>query len=121
MKRIAAAKLVLEKEGDAAYRLHAQSICTETRKLIERMIELELLADVIQRHRRAITTLGKLEKLADIQPEDCELRDEKMTKYSRYEHAQSAEAPVELPLPDELAQDIADLKAWRDGLEARRK
>jgi hypothetical protein len=44
-----------------------------------------------------------------------------MTKYSRYEHAQSAEAPVELPLPDELAQDIATLKAWRDGLEARRK
>ena len=120
-KRIAAAKLVLEKEGDAAYRLHAQSICTETRKLIERMIELELLADVIQRHRRAINTLGKLEKLADIKPEDCKLLDEKMTKYSRYEHAQSAEAPVELPLPDELAQDIADLKAWRDGLEARRK
>ena len=120
-KRIAASKLVLEKEGDAAYRLHAQSICTETRKLIERMIELELLADVIQRHRRAINTLGKLEKLADIKPEDCELLDEMMTKYSRYEHAQSAEAPVELPLPDELAQDIAKLKAWRDGLEARRK
>lgn len=119
--RIAAAKAILEQEGDAAYRLHAQSICTEARKLIERMIELELLADVIQRHRRAINTLGKLEKLADIKSEDCKLLDEMMTKYSRYEHAQSAEAPVELPLPDELAQDVAKLKTWRDGLEARRK
>jgi energy-coupling factor transporter ATP-binding protein EcfA2 len=121
LKRIAAAKAILEKEGDAAYRIHAQSICTETRKLIERMIEVELLADVIQRHRRAINTLGKLYKLADIKPEDCALLDEMMTKYSRYEHAQSTEAPVELPLPDELAQDVAELKTWRDGLEARRK
>lgn len=120
-KRIGAAKAVLEKEGNAAYQSHAQSICTETRKLIERMIELELLADVIQRHRRAINTLGKLEKLADIKPEDCALLDEMMTKYSRYEHAQSVEAPVELPRPDELSQDVAKLKAWRDGLEARRK
>ena len=120
-KRIAAAKAVFEKDGNAAYRLHAQSICTEARKLIERMIELELLADVIQRHRRAINTQGKLEKLADIKPEDCALLDEMMTKYSRYEHAQSAEAPVELPPPDELSQDVAKLKAWRDGLEARRK
>lgn len=120
-ERIAAAKSVFEKEGEVAYRVQAQSICTETRKLVERMIELELLADVIQRHRRAINTLGKLDKLADIQVDDCRLLDEMMTKYSRYEHAQSAEAPVELPLPDELSEDVATLKKWRDGLELRRK
>jgi len=90
-RRIAAAKAVLEKEGETAYRVHAQSICTETRKLVERMIEWDLLADVIQRHRRAIKTMGKLDKLADTQPEDCKFLDEMMTKYSRYEHAQSAE------------------------------
>ena len=44
-----------------------------------------------------------------------------MTKYSRYEHAQSAEAPVQLPEPDELEEDIAQLKKWRDELEKRRK
>jgi len=120
-KRIAAAKSVFEKEGEVAYRVQAQSICTETRKLVERMIELELLADVIQRHRRAIITQGKLDKLADIQVDDCRLLDEMMTKYSRYEHAQSAEAPVELPLPDELSEDVATLKKWRDGLDLRRK
>ena len=85
------------------------------------MIELELLADVIQRHRRAINTLGKLGKLADIQPDDCALLEEMMTKYSRFEHAQSAEAPVELPPPEELLEDVATLKKWRDGVETRRK
>lgn len=120
-KRIAAAKSVWETEGEAAYRVHAQSICTETRKLVERMIEWDLLADVIQRHRRGIKTLGKMHKLADIQPEDCKFLEEMMTKYSRYEHAQSAEAPVDLPLPDELSEDVAKLKKWREALEGRRK
>jgi energy-coupling factor transporter ATP-binding protein EcfA2 len=120
-KRIAAARAVLEKEGDALYRVYAQSICTETRKLVERMIEWDLLADVIQRHRRGIKTMNKIEKLADILPEDCKFLDEMMTKYSRYEHAQSAEAPVALPEPDELEEDVARLKKWRDELEKRRK
>ena len=119
--RITAAQAVLEKDGQAAYKVHAQSICTETRKLLERMIEIELLADVIHRHRRMIITKDKLTILTDIVQEDCKLLDDMMTKYSRYEHAQSAEAPVELPLPDELSEDIAKLKKWRDALEARRK
>jgi hypothetical protein len=101
--------------------VHAQSICTETRKIVERSIEYELLADVVQRHRRAINTLGKLDKLADITREDCAFLDEMMTKYSRYEHAQSSEAPVSLPLPDELEADVGRLKTWRDELERRRK
>lgn len=120
-KRVLAARAVLEKAGNAAYKEQAQSICTEIRKLVERIIELELLADVIQRHRRAINTQGKLEKLSDIEPSDCALLDEMMTKYSRYEHAQSPEAPVELPLPDELDEDLTRLKVWREGLDARRK
>lgn len=119
--RIAAAKLVYEAEGTTAYMPYAQSICTETRKIIERLVEFELLGDVIQRHRRAINTMGKLEKLASISVEDCEFIDRMMTKYSRYEHAQSSEAPVELPEPDELATDVKLLKDWRDELERRRK
>ena len=76
---------------------------------------------MIQRHRRAINTQGKLDKLADITPEDCAFIDEMMTKYSRYEHAQSLEAPVDPPQPDELMEDIANMKKWRDDLEKRRK
>jgi energy-coupling factor transporter ATP-binding protein EcfA2 len=120
-KKIKAARVVLAEQGQAAYNIQAQSICTETRKLVERMVEFELLGDVIQRHRRAINTLGKLDKLTDITADDCGLIEEMMTKYSRYEHAQSAEAPVQLPDPDELDEDIAKLKKWRDELEKRRK
>jgi len=119
--RISAARAALEKEGNAAYKLHAQSICTEMRKLVERIIELNLLADVIQRHRRAINTQGKLAKLSNIKPEDCAFLDEMMTKYSRYEHSQSMEAPVEFPLPDELDDDVAKIKNWRDDFEVRCK
>jgi hypothetical protein len=89
--------------------------------IAQRMIEFDLLADVIQRHRRVIKTLNKIGALADIQSEDCRFLDEMMTKYSRYEHGQSREAPVTLPHPDELSEDVCRLKAWRDGLDARRR
>jgi len=119
--RISTAREVFEKEGVTAYGVHAQSICTETRKLIERMIEVDLLGDVVSRHRRAINTLGKLSRLADINTDDCDFLEKMMSKYSRYEHAQSAEAPVDLPEPDELSEDVGKLKVWRDELEKRRK
>jgi len=119
--RIRAARAVLEEEGEAAYRVHAQQICSELRKLIERLVESELLADVVQRHRRAVKTLNKIEKLSDITVNDCRTIDEMMTKYSRFEHSQSNEAPVALPEPEELEEDVAALKMWRDGIEQRRR
>jgi hypothetical protein len=120
-RQLREAKVIFDESGWDAYQAHAQSICTNIRKVIERTIEVDLLGDVIQRHRRAINTLGKIDKLADITPEDCKFVDEMMTKYSRYEHAQSDEAPVTLPEPDELLEDITNLKKWRDGIDARRK
>jgi hypothetical protein len=45
--------------------------------------------------------------------------DAMMTKYSRYEHAQPGEAPVPLPEPDELAEDLKNLKSWLDEFAAR--
>ncbi len=42
-----------------------------------------------------------------------------MSKYSRYEHSQSSEAPVSLPDPEDLKVDIESLKAWRDEFEKR--
>ncbi len=119
--RIREARRILEENGEAAYRIHAQQICSEIRKLIERVVELELLADVVQRHRRAINTQGKIDKLSDITADDCRMVEDMMTKYSRYEHSQSDEAPVSLPGPDELEEDITALKTWRDSIEQRRK
>jgi ABC-type Mn2+/Zn2+ transport system ATPase subunit len=119
--RIREARAVRQADGEAAYRVHAQQICSEIRKLVERMIETDLLADVLQRHRRQVKTLNKIGKLSDITDDDCRLIDEMMTRYSRYEHSQSAEAPVALPEPEELEEDIAKLKGWRDAIEQRRK
>ncbi|MCY3933402.1 MAG: hypothetical protein OXH70_16970 [Acidobacteria bacterium] len=59
-----------------------------------------------------MTTQGKLHKVARVQPADCELIEEMMTKYSRYVHAQPGESPVVLPGSDELEGDLASLKEW---------
>jgi hypothetical protein len=116
---LAKARNTLHKEGQSSYSLLAKAICSDFRIVLERMIEADLLADVVQRFRRAITTQGKLEKLPKITPEDCRLFDELMTKYSRYEHSQPNEAPVVLPDPEELKADLESLRDWRTSFIAR--
>jgi hypothetical protein len=116
---LAKARNTLQKEGQSSYSLLAKAICSDFRIVLERMIEADLLADVVQRFRRAITTQGKLEKLPKITPEDCRLFDELMTKYSRYEHSQPNEAPVVLPDPEELKADLESLRDWRTSFIAR--
>lgn len=117
--RLAKAKKVWAEEGSAAYAVQAKALCSDIRITLERLIELELLADVIQRFRRPINTMGKIEKLAKILPTDCEFIDAMMTKYSRYEHAQPREAPVQLPEPDEIEQDLLKLKSWQAEFSTR--
>lgn len=113
------AKKAHDEEGQAAYAPLAKAICSDFRILLERMIECELLADVVQRFRRAVNTLGKLDKLSRVTAEDCKLFDDLMTKYSRYEHSQPNEAPVPPPTPDELKTDMQALKDWRAAFIAR--
>jgi len=116
---LARARKVYEQEGQATYAPLAKSICSDFRILLERMIECELLADVVQRFRRAVTTQGKLDKLARITAEDCKFFEDLMTKYSRYEHSQPNEAPVAPPTPDELKTDMETLRDWRTAFVAR--
>jgi len=118
-EHLARARKVYEEEGQAAYAPLAKSICSDFRILLERMIEYELLADVVQRFRRAITTQGKLDKLARITAEDCKFFEDLMTKYSRYEHSQPNEAPVAPPTPDELKTDMEALQDWRTAFVVR--
>jgi hypothetical protein len=35
---------------------------SDIRILVERIVELDFLADVVQRYRRAVNTMGKVEK-----------------------------------------------------------
>lgn len=79
---------------------------------MERLVEDTLLNEVVRRFRRAVHTQNKIGGLAKIQSKDCQMIDEFMTKYSRYEHSQPDEAPVPLPEPDEIAADLTRLQIW---------
>ena len=118
-ERLKQAEKILNQDGSEAYYPLAKSICTDFRILIERIVELVFLADVIQRHRREVHTKNKVGKLAKITTCDCLLVDEFMTKYSCYEHSQSSEAPVDVPLPDVLGEDITRLHTWHGEFKSR--
>ena len=95
-----------------------KSMCSDFRTLVERSIENDLLCGVVQRFQRPVHTL-KLKDLAKLKPADCNLLDSLMTKYSRFEHSQPTESPVELPRPDDLLADMTELKNWREEYEKR--
>ena len=113
-ERLIQAAKILEQNGKEFYEPIAKGLCSEFRILLERMVENELLADVVQRFRRSVNTMGKIHLLSHINDDDCRFFDEMMTKYSRYEHSQPGETPVQIPLPDELKHDFEALRAWRD-------
>ena len=118
-ERIPEAKNLLNKEGYDVYEPYAKSICIDFRIIIERFIENYLLADVVRRNRRAITTIGKIDKLAKINEKDCKYIDELMSKYSSYQHSQSEETPVSLPDADEISGDMEELKLWYEEFKKR--
>lgn len=110
-ERLARARKALTENGRTDYDIHAKAICSDVRILVERLIEDALLNEVVRRFRRAVHT-QKIGHLAKITVEDCDLIDEFMSKYSRYEHSQPSEAPVPLPEPDEIAADLTRLQTW---------
>lgn len=118
-ERLVKARKARDSEGEDAYHPLAKALCSDFRILIERIVETVFLADVIQRHRREISTKGKVRRLAVITESDCDLVDEMMTKYSRYEHSQPAEAPVPLPDPAEIDDDLARVIEWHNEFKAR--
>ena len=117
--RLPKARKVLEESGGADYEIFAKGICTDIRILIERLIENDLLSDVVQRFRREVQTKNKIHKLAKIDTDDCKLLDDYMTKYSKYEHSQPSEAPVPLPHPDEIKNDLESILNWLEDFKKR--
>lgn len=120
-ERLSKAVKILNEVGQSEYETLAKSICSDFRIIIERFVENKLLCDVVQRFRRSINTLGKLEKIPLITMDDCKLFDELMTKYSKYEHSQSIELPVFAPSVEELREDMEKLKKWNEEFKKRVK
>ncbi|QDV58583.1 AAA family ATPase [Rosistilla oblonga] len=110
--RVSKAKKIFQGEGLDAYTPVAKGICSEFRNLIERVTEIELLAGVVERHRRSIQTYNRLQKLHLITQDDCNLIDEMMTRYSCFEHSQSSELVSDLPEPDDLDRDMDRVITW---------
>ena len=119
-ERLAKARKTFEEDGTREYDERAKAICRDIRITVERLVENDLLADVVQRFRRPITTQGKLHQVAKVTAEDCEFIDKMMTRYSKYEHAQPEEAPIPLPEPDELEEDLQSLMAWLKEFSSRK-
>ena len=119
LSKIHNGRKILEEKGKDEYSYWAKSICAHLRIILEKVIELDLLCDVVQRFRRPINTQGKLQNVAKITQADCEYIDGLMTKYSRYEHSQPDEVPVPLPEPDELEKDLSQLQQWREEFSKR--
>lgn len=118
-ERLARARRAHDDSGYDEYAPLAKSLCSDFRIVLERLVEIVLLADVVQRFRRAINTLGKLQKLTRITKEDVDLIEQMMTKYSIYEHSQPIETPVQPPSPDDLKADLERVIGWHDAFVAR--
>lgn len=117
--RTKTARKILNNNGRDEYDNYAKGICSDLRIALERLIETSLLAEVVQRFRRSVTTLNRIHKLAAIEQKDCKLFDDLMTKYSYYEHSQPNEMPVPLPAPDEIIEDLEMILEWEKEFKNR--
>lgn len=119
LDRTKKAEQIFRSSGRDEYDHYAKGICSDLRIALERLIESSLLADVVQRFRRSVTTMNRIHKLAAIEQEDCKFFDYLMTKYSYYEHSQPNETPVPLPNPDEITEDLEMIKNWEKNFKDR--
>jgi hypothetical protein len=119
--RLTKATHVSKTEGSTACAIEAKALCSDLRIAIERLVETELLAEVVLRFRWGVQTYNRIHRLAHITLEDCTFLDGMMTKYSRYEHSQPAEAPISSPEPDELRADLDKLLNWQLDFSQRSK
>lgn len=118
-QRLAQARKLLDSHGSEVYAPLAKSICSDFRILLERVVEVEFLADVVQRHRRDVQTKNKISKLAKITIEDCNLIERLMGEYSAHEHSQPSESPIEPPTPQQLEADISTIIDWHNDFKSR--
>ncbi len=120
-ENIAQARKVLKEFGQDTYLRIAAGICIDFRKEIERIIEKELLSGVVERYRRSINTMGKLEHISLVTENDCKILDDVMTKYSCFAHSQPDEINTQIPSVDEIEGDICKVSNWLDEFQKRKK
>lgn len=118
--KISKAKRIYKEQGYDEYYPHGKMLCSDIRIVVERIVECDFLADVVQRYRREVNTKGKIDNLVKIKKEDCLLINDYMTRYSYYEHSQPGETPVEIPEPSIIEADVDNLLAWLNEYNTRK-
>lgn len=111
-QRLPKAVNILQTIGTTEYLPIVKSICSDFRITLERIVENDLLNQIVLRYRRSVQTMNRLESLVKINQSDIKLLDGMMTKYSIYEHSQSAVLPTKPIDPDELKKDMEEVKDW---------
>lgn len=96
-----------------------QALCSNFRTAIEQGISQDLLAGIVIRYDRNISSL-KLPQLYAMQEADIRLVHDMMSKYSCYEHSQSIETPASLPSIEDVIADIHKMEAWGKDYKKRR-
>lgn len=109
----------LKKLDPSLKELALKAACSNFRILVERSVEDDLCSGIVNRYRREINTLNKLQRLSTITPADCALIDGMMTKYSAFEHSQPTDTPTCLPEPDDLLADVQAMLAWSKDFSQR--
>lgn len=119
-ERLPRAKKIYNLNGREDYNALAKSICSDFRILLERIIEESLLSGIVLRHKYGLTTKDKLKHLAKIQIQDCEYLEKLMSDFSCFEHSQSNENPVEIPLPEVLHDNLDSVVRWHEEFTSRK-
>lgn len=113
----------LHKDGHQdAYEREASVIYGLLREAWERALEEVLLGGVVERFRPSVQT-KQVGMIADITQADCKAVEAAMTKCSKWlpGHDQAAAAPVEMPGPAIIHDDIEALATWVKTIQARRR
>jgi energy-coupling factor transporter ATP-binding protein EcfA2 len=119
-KELQAADKLFRQGSQDAYEKEAKNLYVLLREAWERAFEEVLLNGIVERFRPSIET-KRIEWLADIKPEDCQIVEGAMTKSSRWLHDQAAAARAPVPEPAELKSDIDELENWVTDVRSRRK
>ena len=97
-----------------------KGLCSTLRDIIEKSIETTLLNNIVSRYEQNISS-EKIRYLKAITEADVDFINEMMTKYSKYDHSHSDEAPVPLPSIDEFKNDVKTIHNWYTEFKSRLK
>jgi hypothetical protein len=99
------------KKGNKEYEPYADSVCKKFRQTVERAVEEVLLRDIVGRYRRNIHPTN-IKELNVLKKEDWEILERLYDKYSKYEHDQTVESKVPMPIPTAIEADVNQLNEW---------